>query len=326
MAGVLLPEEHGGTDLGVAAAAAIAERLGYACHSEAFVAVAVTAARCVTLCPQSALRNELLKAIGSGSQSVAVAWQPARGDLTIDALEVVAEPDADGITLRGTARFVVPAHAGAFIVAARIQGEPSLCVVPSGTTGLTVVSEKRADGSCSGWLKLRDVRISQTALLAHGEAAHAALDGAIESGVLFTSAELLGLIERSLEITQEYLGVRHQFGQPIGSFQVLQHRLVDMWIQKELTRAALRSALAIFSDRASSPEARRAASSSAKAMASHAATFIAGQAVQLHGAIGFSDEYDLGVYVNRSLTLAAHYGNAATHRGRFGALVAVEER
>ena len=119
---------------------------------------------------------------------------------------------------------------------------------------------------------------------------------------------------------------RQQFGQLIGAFQVLQHRAVDMWIQKELTRSALRAALKTVDDATAGHDARQAAASKVKARASQAAIYVCGQAIQLHGAIGFTDEYELGIYVNRALTLAALYGNAAMHRRRYSTLVQVVER
>lgn len=322
----LLPEERGGTGLGIRAASVIAERLGYACHTEPFVAAAVVAVRCLMLCPESSMRDELLRMITRGAQIATVAWQPPSGELTIRALQVVAEPVSDGVSLRGTTRFVVAPQADLFIVAAWRQGRLALCHVPSSASGLTVTREKMADGTLTGWLRFDGVLVPGAALLASETEAEAALSAAIDAGVLCTAAELLGSMERSLEITLAYLGTRQQFGQVIGAFQALQHRSVDMWIYKELTRAALRSALDVFDDAAASSRACRAAASSVKSRASQAALHVAGQSVQLHGAVGMTDEYELGVYINRSLVLAAYLGNAAAHRRRYGELVEVQER
>jgi alkylation response protein AidB-like acyl-CoA dehydrogenase len=323
---VLLPEDRGGTGLGVSAAAAISERLGYGCFTEPFVAVAVTAARCLLDCPEGDVRDSLLDAIGSGSKIATLAWQSPLGDLEFDKASVVAKADGGAVVLQGTARFVPVPDAEVFLVAARQRGNAALYSVPAGTGGLSVAREKAADGTFSGWLSLESVRVPTTAMLARGAQAEAALGAAFDAGVLCTAAELLGIVERSLELTLEYLRVRKQFGQRIGSFQVLQHRAVDMWIQKSLTRAALRAGLAVHADPGASAVDRKAAASSAKARASQAALYVAGQAVQLHGAIGTTDEYELGVYVNRSVTLAAQLGNAAAHRRRYGECVVVQER
>lgn len=326
---VLLPESLGGTALGMRAAALIAERLGYAGHSEPFVATAVMAATALLRCPAGPCRDTLLEGLVRGL-CIALAWQPPLGALSPAATVVTAREERSGLALSGVARFVVPAQAGQYLVAARMDGQMLLCAVDADASGLSMVKERTADGGLSLRLDFDRVVVERSAILAQGDAAESAVQSAIESGVLCTAAELLGAITRMLEVTQTYLCERQQFGQHIGAFQVLQHRLVDMWMQKELTRAAVGAAVTAFDAAADAPgplpDACVAAASSAKARASEAALFVTGQAVQLHGAIGTTDEYELGVYVNRSLTLAAALGNAAFHRSRFGALVAVEER
>jgi alkylation response protein AidB-like acyl-CoA dehydrogenase len=132
-------------------------------------------------------------------------------------------------------------------------------------------------------------------------------------------------MDRSLELTLDYMRERRQFGKPIGAFQALQFRAADAWMQRELTAAALEAAVAIHDDADSSAEQRAAAASSVKARAAHAGPLVCSEALQLHGAIGFTDEYDLGLYINRALTLAPWLGNASEHQRRYAALVEVEE-
>jgi len=324
---VLKPDTFGSASIGLRAAALIAQRLGYACHTEPYVATAVLTTTALLRCPAGQFRDQTVEAIGEG-RLVALAWQSPNGAMDASP-SVLGRAAPNGIKLGGEARFAVPAQAETFIIAARAESTDLLCVIDAKTHGLTVRNEARADGGASAWLAFNDVFVPAAQVIAQGPEAVSALHHAIESGVLCASAELLGLSERALELTQIYLGERKQFGQAIGAFQVLQHRVVDMWIQKELTRAALRSALLTFAPPgAAQPtlEACRAAASSVKARASEAAMFITGQAVQLHGAIGTTDEYELGVYVNRCLTLASWLGNASSHRRRFGALVKVRER
>jgi len=128
---------------------------------------------------------------------------------------------------------------------------------------------------------------------------------------------LLGVMSRALELTLTYVGQREQFGRAIGSFQAIQHRLVDLFIQQELSRNTLARAVAVF-DTTHDPARRAAAVSAAKARASDAALLITRQAIQLHGGIGFTDECDIGLYMKRALVLAAWLGNAGVHRARFG--------
>jgi len=311
-----LPEARGGLGLGLRAGAAIAQRLGYAGHREPFVGAGVVVVECLAACGSDA--GPLLAAVTEGAQMAGLAWQPADGRLEPGATELVGTVTVGTVALSGVCRFVAVPQADVFIVVAKTGGGLALYRVPRATPGLIVERESAADGTVLGRLTLSAVAVGADALLAEGEVAAAAMERALDAGVLATAAELLGVIERSLELTLEYLKTRRQFGQPIGAFQALQHRAVDMWIQKQLTQAALRSALKVFEDRNADARARLVAASSAKARASQAALFVCGQSVQLHGAIGFTDECELGVHVNRGLTLAARYGNAAQHRRRYG--------
>src|SRR5262249_5119744 len=122
-----------------------------------------------------------------------------------------------------------------------------------------------------------------------------------------------------------YLRERRQFGRPIGSFQALQHRAVDAWIQRELASAALAAAVRVHTDPDSTPRERAAAASSAKARAARAAVHVCRTAVQLHDAIGYTDECDVGLYLNRALTLAPFLGNSREHANRFAALASDRE-
>ena len=332
--GVLLSEEQGGTGLGLGAAASIAERLGYACHSEPFVSCGVVLTTALLACPASVRISAMLADIVSGKRLVSLAWQAPLGDLDVTKTQVLAKRSTNGFVLQGSARFVAAPGADRFVVLARIdEGSTKqllLCELSRDAQGLSIHKEKRTDGSFSARLQFNETPVGNDAVLAQDSLAKSkagdAMQDALNAGVLCSSAELLGLINRSLELTLGYLAVREQFGQAIGAFQVLQHRAVDMWMQKELTRAALRAALDIFEDPSSSASARQAAASSVKSRASQTAQMIAAQSVQLHGAIGTTDEYELGVYVNRSLALASDYGNASLHRRLYGELTPVQER
>jgi len=180
-----------------------------------------------------------------------------------------------------------------------------------------VVLEPTADGAFSARLTLNNVPVPAGACLAKGDMAAAALDEALDLGIIANCAELLGNMERALELTLDYLKTRKQFGQAIGSFQVLQHRTVDLWMKLQVTQHALNGAVR----RAMAPDvprnARALAASGLKARAAEEAHKMANETVQLHGAIGYTDEYDLSLYVNRSLTLVPFLGNAAEHRRRY---------
>ena len=122
----------------------------------------------------------------------------------------------------------------------------------------------------------------------------------------------------ALDMTTNYLRTRVQFGKPIGSFQALQHRAVDLYLQQELTAAALVEVARLFEEGGPSKQ-MNALASRIKARASDAAMQIAREAIQMHGAIGFTDEYDVGFYFKRIVALSAWLGNSAEHRRRYAA-------
>ena len=132
-------------------------------------------------------------------------------------------------------------------------------------------------------------------------------------------AELFGVMSRALDLSVDYMKTRVQFGKPIGSFQALAHRAVDLHIQRELASAVLDDAVALFDSDAGAAQ-RSVMASRVKARCSDAGLRITREAIQIHGAIGFTDEYDAGLYLQRAMTLSAWLGNAASHRRRYAAL------
>jgi alkylation response protein AidB-like acyl-CoA dehydrogenase len=125
-------------------------------------------------------------------------------------------------------------------------------------------------------------------------------------------------ISRPRSTTLDYLRTRKQFGRAIGSFQALQHRAADLQVQIALTRASVESA-AVTLDAGAAASVRRAAVSRAKARASDAAMLVTRQAIQLHGGIGYTDEYDVGLYLRKAMVLANLYGSSSVHRARYAA-------
>ncbi|MFN0305498.1 MAG: acyl-CoA dehydrogenase family protein [Burkholderiales bacterium] len=317
---ILVPESAGGLGLGIDAAAVVAERLGYAGYREPYVAAGVLASACIAACDHRVVRERYLPRMLDGSLIPTVAWQSEDGALAMDSPGVMETAVATGRTLNGNARFVPIPSADIFIVAARSPTGVSLYCVERSASGLSIRDEPLADGTAQGWLTFEAVRVSDADQLATTEPARDALHSALGTALVVSCAELVGLMERVIEITLEYLRTRQQFGKAIGSFQVLQHRAVDLWIQKELSRAAITSAMHVFMDPLAPLAKRSAAASSAKVRASQAAMLVCTQAIQMHGAIGFTDEYELGLYVNRALVLSAWLGNATDHRRRYAQL------
>lgn len=318
--GVLIPEELGGLGLDLRATAIIAEQLGRAVYPEPYCASAVTATLALLHGDNSALKQRLLPQLAAGETIATLAWQGERGGLDAEQCAVAARTQGGTLVLEGESRFVSAPGADAFVVAARGAQGLELYWVARDAAGLACTPELRADGSACARLQFTAVAAAADSRVAAAPCARAALQLAVDHAILAASAELLGVMESALQLTLEYLRTRVQFGKPIGSFQALQHRAVDMYIQKELTRATVGAAVVVLGDPGCTPQRRTAAASSAKARAAQAALAICKEALQMHGAIGFTDEYDLGLYFSRALVLSAWLGNASTHRGRYAAV------
>ena len=247
--------------------------------------------------------------------------QEETGGLDLMPGNTVATPGNGGWTLDGHKRFVAGAGAAdGFLVTARSDRQAGIFWVPRDAAGLQIAHEWRADGTPSVSLRLENVAVDAANVLCPPSAQ--ALEGlatAFEQACVMASAEMLGVVETTLTMTLDYMRNRVQFGKAIGSFQALQHRATDLYIQQELMRAVLDDAVHAFDHN----EDRLACSkiaSRCKSRASEAGLRITREAIQLHGAIGFTDEYDLGLYVKRALVLSAWLGNATAHRRRFAEL------
>jgi alkylation response protein AidB-like acyl-CoA dehydrogenase len=318
--GILVPERYGGLGLGLAEMALVARGLARALAPEPLTAAAVLAATALAASENEVLKREQLPRLASGERLPALAWQEQPGALDPLAVAVSATPFEGGYKLNGVKRFIAgAAQADAFLVSARARDGLVLLWVPREAAGARVSLEPLADGRSFGTLELADTLVPQACVAAAGAAAGESLARALDHGAVIAGAELLGVGERALEITLEYLRTRVQFGKPIGAFQALQHRAVDLHIHKELASAVLEEALAALDGAPGAPE-RAAIASRVKARCADAALRITREAIQLHGAIGFTDEYDAGLYLKRALTLAAWLGHATWHRRRYARL------
>ncbi len=323
--GVIVPEAFGGLGLAVADHAVVARGLSASMVPEP-VTAAMIATCAIVGCREGELKASLLEGIVAGAILPALAWQAAPGDIDPSRLAVVAVPDPASpgdMLLEGSACFVVGASgADGFVVSVREPDALALHWVPAATPGLSLSMRRLADGRPAADLRFERAAVPRGNCLARGEAALHALGAALDHGQFAIAAELLGLSQRLLDTTLDYLRTRSQFGKAIGSFQALQHRAVDLYIHQRIGDAAFEQALR---DADADEGTRRAAAASrAKARACETARQVTREAIQMHGAIGFTDDCDVGLYVKRALVLSAWLGNARLHRGRYAALVPLE--
>jgi len=315
-----VPEELGGLGLGLAEAATVAEGLASVLAPEPYTPVAVLAATALAHSDDGALKTDLLSRLVSGKLLVALAWQETAGEIGVEAVGAQAAVFEGGYKLNGIKRYIPGvAEADGYVVSARDANELGLYWVSRNTAGIAVTAETLADGRHIGTFAMKDALVPRTQRLATGAAAVNALETACDHATVIAGAELLGVMGRVLDMSLDYMRTRVQFGKPIGSFQALQHRAVDLYIQRQLASAVLEDGLHRLSETRHA-KTRAIVASRVKARCSEAGLRIAREAIQIHGAIGFTDEYDAGLYLKRAMVLASWLGNAALHRRRYARL------
>ena len=195
----------------------------------------------------------------------------------------------------------------------------SLFVVDAKTPGVAIQGFPTIDGQRAAEIELREVKVPAGALLGELGAGFAPLEWAVDRAIAALCAEAVGAMEKLLELTAEYLRTRKQFGQPIGRFQVLQHRIADMAVALEQSRSMALLAAARIDD--PNRIERRRAVSAAKAMIGRSGRFVGQQAVQLHGGMGMTDEMPIGHYFKRLTAIDMSWGNVEHHVELYGELL-----
>jgi len=325
--GLLAPESAGGYGQGLTEMAEVVSALSAQAAPEPVTPVIVFAGRLLAGCGDCAMALQLLEQTASGQLLPAVAWQEdAAGATSFDHQGHPAEPatvcarSASALQLSGRKLHVRPgAGASGYIVTASSSEGLALVWLPAEAVRSGSELQRQADGSFAARLELDNVVLPASHLLASGERARAAFAAACDEALVMAGVELLACARRMLDMSLDYLRTRKQFGKPIGSYQALQHRAVDLLVQRELSSALLEHALAEL-DRGITGDERAQLAARVKARCSEAALTIGREAVQMHGAIGVTDEHDLGLYLQRALVLSAWLGNAAQQRRRYAAL------
>jgi alkylation response protein AidB-like acyl-CoA dehydrogenase len=310
---LLVPEERDGLGLGTTEAALVLESAGRGLMTEPIAAV-MAAARAVASGP--AAMGATLEGLTSGGSVILPALHDPAADDPAGA-RVQATPAGSGFKLSGRTGAVPGAPAAdGFIVNARSGDGTVVCLVPRDAHGLEIQQRGRVDGTGHATLALNDVAVPADAVIASGAQGTEVAAATLDLVLLGTSAEMLGIMEQGLALAVDYLGTREQFGRPIGSFQALQHRAVNDHVDIELTRSLFYQVCAAMDD----GRGNRAMVAAVKARASDAVLSVTKSMVQMHGAIGFTDEYNASLYLRRAMALSSQYGNAAWHRKRYARL------
>jgi alkylation response protein AidB-like acyl-CoA dehydrogenase len=267
-------------------------------------------------------QEALLEKVATGDVKLACALGEKQARHELSNIAVTAKKDGNGYIINGLKTVVLHgAQADQLIVSARSSGDQratggiSLFVVPAGTAGVTPREYRTIDGQRAADISFENVKVSNAALLGGEGAGWDILDAASDYGTALLCAEAVGVMEMLHLMTLEYLKTRKQFGVPIGKFQVLQHRMAEMFIHMEQARSmATLAAVKIGSGNA---EERRRTVSAAKVRVGQALKFVGQQAVQLHGGIAVTNELAASHYFKRSTMIDLTLGDADHHFARF---------
>ncbi|CAM4509984.1 acyl-CoA dehydrogenase family protein [Nocardia ninae] len=325
--GATLPERVDGMGGGPVELMVIAEELGRALVVEPFVDTVVIGAGLLNR-SGGEQADALLRQIVSGDVRTAfAALEPTSGH-TLHDVSTAARRDGDSWVLDGTKTVVTSAPlATHLLITARTAGNRrdqrgislfhTAFDADSPPAGVGVHSYRTIDDRVAADLVFTDFRLPADALLGVEGTAWVAIEPTVDEAIAATAAEAVGCLRKVLADTLEYVKQRKQFGQPIGSFQVLQHRMVDMYMELEQAIAAVY--LAIYSLDADTPTRARAVSA-AKVTIARAARFIGQNAVQLHGAMGMTEELAIGHYFKRLTAIEHEFGPSDHHLAKYAAL------
>jgi len=318
--GVLIPEEFGGSGFGYVGLGQVLEAQGRTIAASPLLSTALIGASALLIVGTQAQKEAWLPKIAGGETLTALAvdegphHDPAH-------IKLSAKKSGAGFTLNGDKRYVVDGgDANLLIVAARTSGDAgdatgiTLFLVPANAQGVTVTKLSTLDAHAAANINFAGVNVGADDVLGAVDGGYGALEQVLDRARIGVSAEMLGAADAAFDMTSEYLKVRKQFGQLIGSFQSIQHRAAIMFTDLELTRSCVAAALDAL-DRNANNVSELA--SLAKARAAETLHLISNETVQMHGGIGMTDAHDSGLYMKRARVLENLYGGESFHRDRY---------
>lgn len=321
--GLPFDEEFDGIGGGGVETMIVAEELGRHLLTDPYIPVVVIAGRLLADHGDDGQKASLLPRIADGSLVVVPAFGEPNSRYSLSWIETTAVPSgSDGFVLTGRKAVVLDGgEADLLLVTARVSGAiddeagVTVFLVPTNLPGVTRRLSATLDGRNVAEITLDGVRVERTAIIGASGMGFAVVERAVDFGVAALAGEAVGAMSALFDMTVEYLQTRRQFGVPIGKFQALQHRVVDMRVELELARSIAAGA-AIAAD-LGDPRERSRIISAAKVQIGRSSRYIGQQAIQLHGAMGMTDEYGAGRYVKRLLVLSSLYGDVDHHLERF---------
>ncbi|MEO8738604.1 MAG: acyl-CoA dehydrogenase [Casimicrobiaceae bacterium] len=324
--GLPLPGEFGGFDGGAVDLMSVMEAFGEALVVEPYLATVGLGAQFIARAGSAAQKRQLLPRIAAGELKLAFAQTERESRYDLAQVVMRARKSADGYILDGEKLIVVHAPcADQLIVSARTSGEVadrhgvSLFLVDAKAPGLMLHAYRTIDGLRAADVAFRDVRVGGEALIGAEGGAAELIEDVVDYATALICAEAVGAIKYATDATLEYLKTRKQFGVTIGSFQALQHRMVDMVISGEQARSMASLACAKV-DAETDPIERKRVVSAAKIRVADACRHVAQESVQLHGGMGMTDEMKVSHTFRRLTMIAQQFGDADHHLERFAGL------
>ena len=321
--GILVPEEYGGFDFGMVGMGSILEEMGKMLTPSPLFSTGVLGASLISLGGNDKQKQTYLPQIVDGSITTALALEEGNRHSPLS-INTEAKKDGKNFTLTGNKTFVIDGHSSnLLIVAARTSGSDkdssgiTLFLVDPGLDGVEVNKTSMVDSRNSANITLKEVDVSIDNVLGEENNGAALLDEVLDRAQIAISAEMLGNASEAFDITLEYLKERKQFGAVIGSFQALQHRAAEMYSELELTKSSVIAACVAADEQ--SNDLRRMASL-AKFKAGETNHLVTNEAVQMHGGVGVTDEYDVGLYLKRARVTEQIFGNSEYHLDRYASL------
>ena len=323
-AGILIPEEFGGSAMGCLTFGVVLEETGRQLVASPLLASGLVGASALLLGGTPQQKQDWLPRIAEGAAIVTLAVDEGPRHAP-EHTALRAEKTSTGFRLSGRKVHVLEGLAAdAYVVAARTGGAPgdsagiSLFLVEAGANGLSRQRLHTADSRGYANLELANVEVGADALLGGVDQGFAVLDATLDRARAGLAAEMLGTAAQAFDMTLEYLKTRVQFGQIIGSFQALGHRAAGLFTELELTRSCVEGALQGI-DRGAADAAQLC--SLAKAKAGDFLHHMSNELIQIHGGIGMTDEFDAGFYLKRARAAEAAFGNQAFQRNRYATLL-----
>jgi alkylation response protein AidB-like acyl-CoA dehydrogenase len=313
--GLLVPEQYGGTNGTFLDMTVVVEEMGKALIPGPFFAAALMGAPAFIEGGSDAIKKEFLPKIAEGKFIATLALAEAAGRFDARGVEFKATKKGAGYSLNGEKFFVPDAHvADAILVAARTSGAAengiTLFCVPASEKGITVTQLKTVDMT-RRMCHIKFENVQADTVLGAPDDGWKVIRRVLDTATAGLSTEMVGTAQKALDIAVDYAKTRVQFGKPIGSFQAIKHKCVDMMVAVENSRSLTYYACWTVDERV--PEAATAVPM-AKAYASDMAKNVTSEAIQVHGGIGFTWEHDMHLYHRRALAGEANLGNAPVHR------------